>query len=296
MNYFHDYVFYNKNTKTYHRHIKWYMYKRNDNSIKDALSNGDTIIIKMRKGGTINKLFDKTDISNEDSELNSNSILTNEEWHRPSGLLPLPRNRTGASSASSASINDSAPANQTAQNNVSDFIYEKIDTLEKLEELLEFVETFNFGEDVNINKPLRKSLQTAEVFTNLKFVIKARILILDKNKFPEIEKTKNFVIRMHGNYIPFVIKDTSGNIISVGAAHEIPVTIDGKKYLELHLILAVPGSNKGTGKKSMKLLFDTLPPEYSGIVLKPLKGVEKFYINLGYIYYRGGYYYMTKPV
>jgi hypothetical protein len=73
------------------------------------------------------------------------------------------------------------------------------------------------------------------------------------------------------------------------------VKITDKSYLELHLILAVPGSNKGTGKKSMKLLFDILPPEYSGIVLKPLEGVERFYIDLGYKSYRGGYYYKTKP-
>ena len=100
---------------------------------------------------------------------------------------------------------------------------------------------------------------------------------------------------MHSEYIPFIIRDTSGKIISVGATHERPLSINSKNYLELHLILAVPGSNKGNGKKSMKLLFDNLPPEYSGIALKPLEGVERFYMNLGYKPYRGGYYFKTKP-
>ena len=45
----------------------------------------------------------------------------------------------------------------------------------------------------------------------------------------------------------------------------------------------------------MKLLFDNLPPEYSGIALKPLDGVKRFYMNLGYKPYHDGYYYKTKP-
>ena len=190
-----------------------------------------------------------------------------------------------------------AQANPAAQNNVSGFIYEKIETLEELEKLLEFVEKFNFkgdNGDVNINKPIRKTFRTDDVYQNLKVVIKARILKLDMNKFPNI-KTKQFIINMHGKYIPFIIRDTSGKIISVGATHERPLSINDEDYLELHLILAVPGSNKGTGKKSMKLLFDNLPPEYSGIALEPLQGVERFYMKLGYKPYRGGYYFKTKP-
>jgi hypothetical protein len=128
-------------------------------------------------------------------------------------------------------------------------LIEKIETLEELEKLLELFEKFNFKGDVNANKPIRKSLRTDDVYRNLKVVIQARILKLDRSKFPNIGNRKQFIINMHGDYIQFIIRDTSGKIISVGATHESPLSIDSKNYLELHLILAVPGSNKGTGKK-----------------------------------------------
>lgn len=202
-----------------------------------------------------------------------------------------------------ASKPKSEPANQKDQNNVSGFIYEKIDTLEKLIELLEIVKKFKFKNYINnITKPLRKSRWIYDVYQNLIYAITARIWSSNSNymqekyesMFPIIE-SKNFFIDMHGNYIPFVIKDRSGNIISVGATYNSPFEIETKLYLQLHLILAVPGSNKGTGKKSMNLLFDNLPPEYAGIVLEPLPGMAKFYTDLGYKRYGEGYYYKTKP-
>jgi hypothetical protein len=287
------YYFYNKTTNRYMYNLADYVFKVDDiGGISNALSKGNTIVIRMYKEGSVKDLLGKDRLSNEDLELNAQSIIPE---HINLIVYPTYHNSAPANSApaNSAPAN-SAPANSRAQNNVSGFIYEKIETLEELERLLEFVEKFNFNGDVNTNKPIRKSFRTDDVYQNLKVVIKARILKLDMNKFPTI-KTKQYIINMHGEYIPFIIRDTSGKIISVGATHERPLSINSKDYLELHLILAVPWSNKGTGKKSMKLLFDNLPQEYSGIALKPLDGVERFYMNLGYIPYRGGYYFKTKP-
>ena len=293
------YYFYNKTTMKFMGDLDQYSkYQLLRDSVQDALSKENEIVIKMIVRSKLSELL-KTNINH--SDLNSSSILSNHELRIAMGQISdNERPITAKSSNNNSAHQNSASHNSSNKNNVSGFKYERIDTLDKLKELLELVKHFDIRtNDKHIG---RKEGLSFDLKENIIAVITSNIMMMSPNNIDEQKyyaKQKEYIINTHGEFEPFVIKDDEDKIISVGAIHKEPLfkskrNGNRRPFMKLHLILAVPGSNKGTGKKSIQKLFDCLPEEYAGIMVKPLKGAEEFYKKIGFAYYRDDYYIKEK--